>query len=67
MKGGTGGTPLWASVLLAAEAWGTPPWEITERRGGLKWLARWAELRRLQSFVSQPGSIAQDEGDNGDG
>jgi hypothetical protein len=32
--------PLWASILEAADAWGTPPWKIA---GGTKtlWFIRW--------------------------
>jgi len=34
--------PLWVNVLLAAEAWGVPPWEV--ERGSAKWFTRWMTL-----------------------
>lgn len=37
---GTGESPGWVSVLIAAETWGTAPWEIA---GGSQvlWFRRW--------------------------
>jgi len=36
--------PMWANVLVAAEEWGCPPWEIA---GGnkLQWFFRWTEYQ----------------------
>jgi hypothetical protein len=46
---------MWATVLVAAEAWGSTPWEIA---GGnpLVWLMRW------QEFTSEMGKKAQGSG-----
>lgn len=40
-----GPLPLWATVLVAAEAWGCTPWEIA---GGnpLIWFMRWQEYSK---------------------
>jgi hypothetical protein len=50
-------------VLLAAEAWGTPPWVVQDAPGSARWLARWGELQRLRQFVSEPKPIEDDDGD----
>lgn len=47
------GVPVWMGVLQMAEAWGTPPWEIMERRGGLIWAARWAAYKRQVRWVEE--------------
>lgn len=40
--------PFWTLIVQAAEAFGTPPWEIVDAPGGLWWLARWHRLRQKQ-------------------
>jgi hypothetical protein len=35
---------VWLGVLLAAEAWGCPPWEVAEGGSRLVWFLRWREL-----------------------
>lgn len=44
--GGAG--PWWANILVAAEAWGCPPWEIA---GGwrLQWMLRWQVFTELRN------------------
>jgi hypothetical protein len=42
----TGGKPpVWAAVLIAAEDWGMPPWEIAGDGERVKWFLRWAEFK----------------------
>lgn len=65
LKGGKGSAPLWASVLVAAEAWGTPPWMIVDHPGSARWLGRFHELRRLRAFVERPQQARED--DDGEG
>lgn len=38
-----GEVPLWVDVLLVAQAWGIPPWELLEQIDGdrLEWFFRW--------------------------
>ena len=38
---GAAGAPSWLPVLILAEAWGCPPWEIMDHPDGIKWLARY--------------------------
>ncbi len=33
--------PMWVTVLQMAEAWSTPPWDITGHPGSVRWMARW--------------------------
>lgn len=44
--------PLWMAVLIAAQEWGSPPWEIA---GGnkLTWLYRWMYWRSQQNKKDQ--------------
>jgi hypothetical protein len=50
----TGGKPpVWASVLIAAEDWGTPPWEIAGDGERIKWFYRWAEFRHWRGKAEQ--------------
>ena len=43
--------PPWVPVMMAAEAWGIPPWQVDE--GQAVWLVRFNELNRLQSQKQQ--------------
>jgi len=47
--------PIWATVLVAAEAWGCKPWELA---GGspLVWFMRWME------YVSEVDKKRRGEG-----
>ena len=36
--------PVWVSVLLMAEKWGVPPWEIASSRSQTYWTTRFAVL-----------------------
>jgi hypothetical protein len=33
------------AVLIAAEEWGTPPWEIAQDGDQVTWFVRWTEYR----------------------
>ncbi len=46
---------------MAADAWGTPPWEIVETPGSARWMARLGTLRELQHFAAR-GTQPADEG-----
>lgn len=49
----TGGKPpVWASVLIAAEDWGQPPWIIA---GGdpVTWFYRWAEYKHWRNRAEE--------------
>ena len=37
-------TPVWLLILLAAEAWGCPPWEIASSGSRAIWVLRWKFL-----------------------
>jgi len=43
---GNGGGPAWLAILLAAEAWGTPPWSVLGKEPTpgerLTWLLRYS-------------------------
>jgi hypothetical protein len=43
---GSGKGPVWLGFLLAAEEWGTPPWEIMPGKPRLWWYTRWSLYRR---------------------
>lgn len=45
--------PIWISALQMAEAWGIPPWEIMERSGSLRWMARWKFYREQVARVEK--------------
>lgn len=50
--------PDWYTVLLAAEAWGAPPWEIEEAASAL-WIDRFAAVRNAEASASaKPQHIA---------
>lgn len=48
-----GAPPLWLGALQMAEAWGTPPWEVMEHPGSLKWAARWAAYQKEKRWVEE--------------
>ena len=54
-------SPIWLMILLAAEAWGCPPWEIA---GGNKvlWVLRWKFLaeQRAKRLEADTKRIAHD-------
>lgn len=46
----TGGKPPdWAAVLVAAETWGTPPWEIAGDGDKITWFMRWLKFNHWRS------------------
>jgi hypothetical protein len=51
----TGGKPpVWAAVLVAAEDWGIPPWEIEAAGGGsVMWFFRWAEYKHWRNKAEE--------------
>ncbi len=38
--------PWWIGVLEAAEAWGTPPWEIAGRDSPFVWYSRFTSYQQ---------------------
>lgn len=50
----TGGKPpAWAAVLIAAEDWGLPPWEIAGDGEPVKWFYRWAEYKHWRNKAEE--------------
>lgn len=50
----TGGKPpVWAAVLLAAEDWGMPPWEIAADSDPVTWFYRWAEYKHWRAKAEE--------------
>ncbi len=50
----TGGKPpIWAAVLLAAEEWSIPPWEITGDGERVMWFYRWAAYRHWRNKADE--------------
>ncbi len=48
-----GGPPSWLGVLQMAEEWGIYPGDLVEKRGSLKWAARWAAYRKEVAWVQE--------------
>ncbi len=40
MQGDNRRAPSWVTVLIMAEKWGVPPWEVGDAPGSLMWAAR---------------------------
>lgn len=48
--------PTWAKILMAAEAWGMPPWEVERQCNGWWW-------KRWLAWLEAKGMAQSDEGD----
>jgi hypothetical protein len=55
LRYGASGAPAWLPVLLLAEAWGCPPWEIMNHPEGLKWSARYNLLVDVKNQIKKLG------------
>ena len=47
-----GAVPNWFVVLQAAEAWGTPPWEIARAPASARWLRRWQLVEKHRTTIA---------------
>lgn len=48
-----GKPPAWAAIIIAAEDWGLPPWEVSGDGERVKWFYRWAAYKKWAGIAQE--------------